>query len=664
MFLQLFTACISDEDRRIQETLAFAGDNRKELEKVLEHYRDDSLKYEAARFLIMNMPGAYSIDSSVIENCAPFYEVYDSVTRVYGCDTVPYLFWNKRYKEWGSKVDSIWKVYREVYREKLYSRKVLYDLNTLSASRLITEIDLAFEAWRGNVYTRDCSFDDFCEYILPYRRAPGLVIDSARQIFHKRHQGQFFTQPEKDFKKEVVKVLRNYQCLTHSHNYGNGIPIFSAATFEKLKHGLCEHRCWFNSLLLSSLGVMVAVDIVPAWGNRNDSHAWNVVIHNGETHAFEPFWDYDRWKYNRIYNNRTYDKYWGRFRLPKVYRKTYRQYLEGPLTDGGMEIEDIPALFRMVRKKDVSHEYFDTLNVEVRLQNIPTGERYAYLCVFNNYKWAPVQWGRITEGRVVFVGMGKDILYMPMYCKDGEMEVADQAFWLKPDGSKIFLKPGEERREIVVHNFTGDTSYHGNHKNNDYVSGIVLTGGKNRNILRDTICMFPEEMELWTVTVSPAMTDSLRYVRMHLPKDRLAMGRLEFYKQTPGGIKRLDNSRFLQQLPISDWGESPAYIFDSWSSTGYNQVIPQGYVDIDLGECCRLSQIRFCPYLNGGFREDAEYELYYWDAQWHSIAKQRGGNTLHFRDVPDGALLMICKLNSNSAVSRPFIFADGEIRWL
>ena len=49
------TACTSPDDLRLEQALAFAGNNRGELEKVLSYYAGDSLKQAAARFLIMNM---------------------------------------------------------------------------------------------------------------------------------------------------------------------------------------------------------------------------------------------------------------------------------------------------------------------------------------------------------------------------------------------------------------------------------------------------------------------------------------------------------------------------------------------------------------------------------------------------------------------------------
>ena len=58
-FLLLFSGCATKVDR-LEYALEFAGENRRELEKVLEYYSDDSLKFRAACFLIENMPRWYA----------------------------------------------------------------------------------------------------------------------------------------------------------------------------------------------------------------------------------------------------------------------------------------------------------------------------------------------------------------------------------------------------------------------------------------------------------------------------------------------------------------------------------------------------------------------------------------------------------------------------
>ena len=62
LFVLVFFIIISCSfgDRRLEQALSFAGDNRTELEKVLIYYRGDPEKLEAARFLIRNMPHWYS----------------------------------------------------------------------------------------------------------------------------------------------------------------------------------------------------------------------------------------------------------------------------------------------------------------------------------------------------------------------------------------------------------------------------------------------------------------------------------------------------------------------------------------------------------------------------------------------------------------------------
>ena len=53
--------CVS-QSNKIEQALVLSGENRPALERVLQHYSQrpaDSLKYQAALFLIENMPGHY-----------------------------------------------------------------------------------------------------------------------------------------------------------------------------------------------------------------------------------------------------------------------------------------------------------------------------------------------------------------------------------------------------------------------------------------------------------------------------------------------------------------------------------------------------------------------------------------------------------------------------
>lgn len=60
----LFLLIISCQSK-FEEALDLSGENRAELEKVLEYFANDSdpLKYEAAKFLIENMPSQSQLDN-------------------------------------------------------------------------------------------------------------------------------------------------------------------------------------------------------------------------------------------------------------------------------------------------------------------------------------------------------------------------------------------------------------------------------------------------------------------------------------------------------------------------------------------------------------------------------------------------------------------------
>lgn len=59
----MLTACLQQKDKSLSHALDAAGKNRQELEKVLAHYKDDSLKLNAAQFLINNMQYYYYFES-------------------------------------------------------------------------------------------------------------------------------------------------------------------------------------------------------------------------------------------------------------------------------------------------------------------------------------------------------------------------------------------------------------------------------------------------------------------------------------------------------------------------------------------------------------------------------------------------------------------------
>ena len=646
----------------LKQALDFSGDNRKELELVLNHYQSDSLKYRAACFLIENMLGAYAMDKELVSACQPFYQMYDSVSHTYDYDSLSVYDLYSKNRVWGNEIERLWKTYAGRHAVQM-EQKACFDLHTLKASQLIAYIEQAFKAWKGNVYTRNYSFDTFCNYILPYRQENGLLLDEVRKEFYDRHHSHFFSSPGKDMIQEADSLLRLYSFIGHSGFHATDIPIWDVATLEKLRHGLCSHKCWHNTLLFSALGLAAATDFVPAWANRGSSHSWSVLIDEEDIHPFNPFWEKDLWQYKQLYNNQSCHEYWGRFRLPKVFRKTYKCFLEGPLADG-VCVEDIPPVFRSVKMKDVSHEYFDTVHVRIPLCDVPDNVKYAYLCVWNYNEWKPVHWGKISLREAVFYGMGKEAVYLPVYYIKGKLVPASCPVWVRKDGSQQFLSPAGETEDMLTVQFTGVVAYLVNRYNNGIIAGTSLRGANEVGHWGDTFCVFSDRIELNSQFLNVNSKDSVRYIQMQLPSTGMALGKLYFYKKTVTGMERLKHVRWLTPLPASFKGESAESLFDEWSATGYRMVLEDSCVCLDLGESCRLSQVQFCPYLDVEYQEGQMYELCFWKDGWQVFDTRKGGGMFHFKEVPKNTLWLIRPIDYKERKhARPFLYLDGEVYW-
>ena len=149
----LATGLAGCQDAPLEPALEQAGDNRKELEAVLEHYADEPLKEQAARFLIEHMDAQYAFGGEAVEQ---YGNCMDSLFRHCNGDRV---FWIMKYDTLLQRIGT---------ELSLCQQQKLPDTQTLTAGFLTEQIDSAFTLWQQN-WTRQYSFDTFCRYVLPYR---------------------------------------------------------------------------------------------------------------------------------------------------------------------------------------------------------------------------------------------------------------------------------------------------------------------------------------------------------------------------------------------------------------------------------------------------------------------------------------------------------------
>lgn len=654
----LFTACQSKADKQLEQALQLAGENRKELEKVLDHYNNDPLKLKAAKFLIANMPGHAGYDSLYIKDLQPIYDKHEAISQKYEWE---------RPTQWVQEIDSLWYQQRLTINRGKYIQK--QDINVIKAIWLINEIDRSFKAWQENAYTQNASFEDFCQYILPYRFNNELCLDNCRDTFYQRHS-KYFSDKSKDFRDITDSLHYKYSHISHSAFAAASLPILNVKTYEQIKRGSCATQTWFNALLMSSLGMAVAIDYVPAWGNRSGGHTWNALIVDGKTYAFEPFWDKERWKYNRIYNNETFDILAGKFRLAKVFRQTYEYHFEGPMIDKRVRKENIPPLFLNPMQKDVSSQYFKPKDITVEItEKFPPETYYCYLCIFSSKGWTPIQWGEIDKnGQVTFEQMGRDIVYLPAFYINGRIIPASHAFLLEQDGTFKKIECSNKRCDITVRTTSSFPKVHFEQS----LFNSYFTGSNEIDTpvdKQDLLYSLNDTVDLWYNKVGLSTKNKYRYIHFYHPEDTVSLCEIQFFEKKGQQAIPIKDINIIVDYSSVNQEEKIEQIADNLSATGFTGFSNNGQkcITFDLGKARTISSLCYIPYAQSRVNKDTDFELFYWDNAWKSGGIVKGGNSfITFKNVPEGSIYWIKppqKSNDFYLSERIFGYKDGIIYW-
>lgn len=126
LMISLFISCNRKYEKdELDPTMHLAGSNRVELERVLNHYKSDSLKRRAAVFLIKNMPYHSYLDGEDLDKA---YRLYQSCS-------------GRKKDEISSIVDSCTNVDGAFVMDRLQRK---YDIQTIDSALLVHHIDETF----------------------------------------------------------------------------------------------------------------------------------------------------------------------------------------------------------------------------------------------------------------------------------------------------------------------------------------------------------------------------------------------------------------------------------------------------------------------------------------------------------------------------------------
>jgi hypothetical protein len=162
----------------------------------------------------------------------------------------------------------------------LPASRTLMDIEVITSDFLIDNIDLAFNAWREKPWAQHLDFDEFCDWVLPYR-----VLNEPLQpwrslmyneLKHLEDSVNFLSDP-----KEIGLLINNVIAgKFHFSNQLGFIPILGGVDLWNVHAGLCEQRYVLITMAMRSMGIPVMIDFTFQYPSFPGNHSWTVLLDN------------------------------------------------------------------------------------------------------------------------------------------------------------------------------------------------------------------------------------------------------------------------------------------------------------------------------------------------------------------------------------------------
>ena len=357
---------------------------------LLSLYQDsaDSLKREAAEYLLAGLPQQWHYDTQILE-------------------------------ETGAK-------------------KKVMDVEVIDADYLAENIEYAFRAWELP-WARDVSFEDFCRYLLPYKMGNEAPERWRSEVWEEYASLREAALAEPGMRpsevcRRVDAVVNTWYTVHYNDNYPTDAGYLKA---KELRGGTCAGSSLMILYPLRALGVCATYECVPHWGNRSSSHAWNALYENGQLIQFNgPELDPGRTKEEFIGVGRMLRK------RPKVLR---RDYLSAGKVDVTMEYiptADLDIRGRGAKSGTPGLMVFDNERWCSVAEGTWRGRRAEFTAVARGVAFLPV----VSEN-----GRGSALCWPLVVERNGRLKLFRPSLWRRtvrltakyPEDESNYIIPGE-----------------------------------------------------------------------------------------------------------------------------------------------------------------------------------------------------------------------------
>lgn len=612
-------------------------------EKVIAHYTKtgDQEKIKAARFIAENMKYHSFKDSPILD------KYYAGIEQI-----------NKQYK-YPECTEQYYRLYTEC-GDPYVNLTLTKDNDFINEKDIINNIDMAFEDWRNGLWAKHLSFEDFCEYMLPYRvnneKPTSNWREDLRKLYYKYATSVITSD---DMKNSAFWAASKVNDALKALKYNNkkvlpelniNLPV---SALKNMQMGECIDYATYTTYVMRACGIPVCLDYTPQWPNRSNNHYWNSLLDN--TGLNIPFMGCE--------SNPGYPNKQGR-EMAKVYRRTFSyqpQSLYALNKDLG---ENIPPILNTPFIKDVSNEYFIGKNITTKLNDKHLKDKFAYIAVFNNQTWIPVDFAVINSNRTAtFKNLGSNIVYLPVFWGRNGCIPAGDPILLNRDGSIVYLKPNHNKKQSIIINrkyphFNRIVRFRGIMKKG------YFEAANNPNFSDAKQCATIKKTHLIgydTLTVTN-IKGKYRYWRFVSPeKGRCNVAEIAFLKN---GIKQS-----FSNIISDSKGQNktkPEYAFDGKEVTYYESTSPKdAWIGVDMGHPVEIDKIAYLP------RNDANdivightYQLCYFENGKQKIADTQiaKNGTLVFKDIPSETIYILHDLNEGQE-ERIFTYNNNKINW-
>lgn len=421
IFLFTFISSSAQYSPQLEIALKKAGNNRSELEKALKHFsgKNNELKFKAMDFLITNMD---------IHHTSDYYWENSSGQKI--------AYSELEYTDFEQAKEAFIRLKEQNPGIKPVP-VILKDIETITADFLIKNLEKAFKSWQDTPL-KNISFNDFCEYILPYR-IDVEPIQEWRSSYSEKFKWIDKEISSKGFSQVLPYVKDDYDkwfTNTWGEQRKEPLPRLSALQLLQRKQGPCPDIADLGVFIMRSQGVPATVNVIPFWATSTGGHFMNT------------FFGDQMKEYYCDYGAKSFDEKLQR-EPAKVLRITYSK---NPNTLASFEdIRKIPpGILQQENYIDVTKDFWHTRDVSCSLYQTYNKSKIVYATTFNGLIWQPFWWGTIINNETVFTSICTETVIIPQYFINGKLIPAGPPVVVGSDKNKILVPDLNQRRDIVL----------------------------------------------------------------------------------------------------------------------------------------------------------------------------------------------------------------------